>query len=71
MRASLLKDKLHSRAVQLVDEDLDKVRSHRVDYAKDSGLFIDLLEAPLSPMCEITHTIPACRSLINPSINQK
>jgi hypothetical protein len=51
-------NKLHSRAIQLVDEDLDKVRSHLVDYARDSGLFIDPSVAPLPPMREINHMIP-------------
>jgi hypothetical protein len=50
-------NKLHSRAIEAVEEDLDKVQAHIMKYAEQAGLFADTASAPLPPMCAINHSI--------------
>jgi hypothetical protein len=50
--------KLFSRSMDLVDEDLDGVRTHLKEYADKAGLFEDPSKSPLPPFWDINHTIP-------------
>jgi hypothetical protein len=49
--------KLSSRAMDLVNDDLDKVRMHLLDYAESAGLFADPSRSPLPPLRDINHSI--------------
>jgi hypothetical protein len=49
--------KLSSRAMELVDDDIEKVRTHLMEYAESAGLFADPSRSPLPPLRDINHSI--------------